>query len=151
MKIRQAKEKARSLPRRVIVLRANFLEFPIPTARLRDAMTRIIPTIKAPRRKLKVAKSAIAWWLMHQFDADTRTGTPDPLPDPSRWPHILNSEHVSDELFENRAALQFKFTNIFELLGDDFANLMGDIPLLEERIVLLTVLDLWRLLGKPKQ
>ena len=59
----------RSLARRVVLLRRNYLLFPVRAKLVRCAMDNLIPTIRRPVRKMRTVDRAGQWWAWRQGGA----------------------------------------------------------------------------------
>jgi hypothetical protein len=135
------------LARRVIALRANRSLFPVPPRRVRDAMTRVLPGIKASYRKMLRIDRAVHWWVALQ------ERRPPPgrswgrkVPRRERWAAILHG--VDDDVFEERLSAMYHLDAVLctDTVGAPYE--LGAIPV-EERIILLLIRDLDRLHNRP--
>src|SRR5438132_1309070 len=119
VEIRKLGKQIRSLPRRVVFLRRDYARFPVPTAKLRDAMAEIVSQssgFQARKRKMKRIDDASEWWLREQIariEAETLTfrGQARRLPseaiwrrpDAPTWPGIISDSRISNRDFEEAA------------------------------------------------
>ena len=129
---------ARSMPRRVLRLRANHDLFPVPAEPLRRAMVELAPTISRPIRKLArvlAAERAFA-------ERIGQRGTPRKgrLPDAATWPALLQSVPLGVVDSRVMAWYQLVAAVLPTYLKDSGIDL-SDIPI-EEQVVLVAVLDL---------
>lgn len=104
IQIRKLEEQARPLWRRAILLHAR--GYRMDPAALREAMLRTLPTIKAPKRKMRRIDAVIrleakkledpAYAGMVQLEPKGFTDDPT---EPGKWKGILRRRDVDDELF----------------------------------------------------
>jgi hypothetical protein len=157
----------RQLPRRVLALRENYLHFPVPPDKIRQAAAATVPGIDAPVRKFKRIDAAINWWAQWQNTQNqwNQLGPMQPAikapqarqpnawpPAPTEWIDILSAEWVKQgnpgqKPWEQWADIPYRqdalIRSMREVLGQDSrgANIISpyfSIPF-EERIVLLMV------------
>ena len=132
IKIRQASP--RPLARRVLCLRANYFDFPVPAACIRAAMLEILPSIHAPVRKMRRVHTANVK-LAAAISRSAVRPRRQPLPAPSTWRSLLadSQPHVFDTLLTG-------LYHMPPLLATYGIALVG-VPL-EEHIALLMLLRL---------
>ena len=150
VQIRQAEDWARPLPRRVVLLRSNFFDFPVPDEILREAMIEMASprSISAPVRKMRVIDAAGNRWAEF-IGASARAalrpnkrGRRD-LPPPATWRGILRNPAVGLEAFKGQAHFAYHLNRLYTTSGlPEWPDDAG-VPL-EERIVMLMVLSLRR-------
>ena len=131
IRIRAHSHSVRSIPRRVVLLRADFLFFPVPTEKLRRAMVAMIPTIEQPVRKLGRVSRVLG---------PNRRGAGAKLPRPDTWAEILVG--VADELFEMRSPGWYAMAMaVLPANAWPEPSPLWGIPT-EDQIVLMAILDL---------
>lgn len=82
----------RSIPRRVLLLRANFFEFPIAEASIVDALAAITSTVAAPKRKLRVMDGVLRRAIPQLYTGwYTATALPQTAYEKQRWPYTLRA------------------------------------------------------------
>ena len=162
IEIRKAEKQCHTLPRRVIYLRDG-IEFPVPIPTLEEAMLTVIPTITAPRRKMKFIHEVVIEFAEYSnpIPASTTTKTKiwKPPTQPSQWIDILKNtreitvsgaarvENKQIGLFniEPRLLMNYYFNRLLENFLKMWQNGLYEkfikIPY-EERIILLYVSDL---------
>ncbi len=109
IKIRELEEHARPLWRRAILLQAK--GYPMDPSALRRAMLRTLPTIKAPKRKMRRVDAVIRWEA-RKLEDPTYAGSIRPkrmrlthdFMEPSKWKGILDRTDVDDKLFSAHAS-----------------------------------------------
>jgi hypothetical protein len=127
--IRHEEAEARSLPRRAVRLRANAILFPVATEKLRQAMLDVIPSIRAPKQKLR---------RVHAATRRSRATTV--LPVVEGWPDILRG--ASDALFGARTPGWYAMASmVLPAQAWPEPSPLWGVPL-EEQVILLAVLDL---------
>jgi len=132
IRIRNLGSAVRPLPRRVIRLRGDWNLFPVSGANLKAAMLATIPSIKAPRRKLR----RMAVDGKSQGDRRLRRR----LPTPAEW--IALVERAPAERIEMWAVGWYAMVvNFIPAYHHPNPNPLADIPL-EEQVILYAILDL---------
>lgn len=135
IKILEAEAQARSLPRRVVRLRGNYFEFPVPAAPLRQSVIEFAPTI--PRPAQKMAAVAGAWNAMASRGGGR--SAMQPLPVVAMWPRLI--EAIPIRTFEDRTMLWYTLaSNVLPPYGREVDLDLEEIPL-EERVVIVAILD----------
>lgn len=139
MRIRDAKKEVRPLARRVILLRKDYSCFPVASPKVKEAMTEMLLSIAAPKRKMKQVDAAIKKWLTDQMSGrDSRIDKGQRPPEPDKWKAIL--EDTAEEVFAERLWYSYHFEGLLRLEKRRSYDL-SNIPF-EERIVLLIIRDL---------
>src|SRR5438552_7917777 len=104
VQIRKLEDQARPLWRRAILLHAR--NYPMKPSALRDALLRTLPTIKAPKRKMRHV-DALVRWEANRLEDPTYAGVSwskpaipaDDFIEPANWKDILNRRDIDDKLF----------------------------------------------------
>lgn len=146
IQIRKLEQQARPLWRRAILLHAK--GYPMDPRMLRRAMLRTLPTIKAPKRKMRRIDAAVQWEAKKLEDpayagfarAEPMTSTDDSM-DPAKWKAILGRKDVDDELFGAHSSTMSYFALALRHAADRPQLDISSIPD-EEVIILLTVRQL---------
>lgn len=139
--IKEAAAQAWPLPRRAVLLRRDYLRFPVSDEKLREAMVAMSGprSIKAPRRKLRQVRRG--WEALAPGPPGTLRRSLAALPEPRAWPALLRDKRISDDVFGSQARFAYR-------LDDQFmASQIGGWPEnevipVEERILLLMVMNL---------
>jgi hypothetical protein len=137
------------MPRRVVLLRSNFFDFPVPDLILRRAMVEMASprSISAPVRKMRVIDAAADRWARFvgaagATDAKPKRPRGSDFPPPKTWRSVLSNPAVGLEAFKGQAHFAYHLNHLYTT-----ASLPGwpdDIRVpLEERIVILMVLSLY--------
>ncbi len=146
VQIRKLADQARPLWRRAILLHARY--YPVTPNALRKAMLRTLPTIKAPKRKMRRIDALIRWEARKLEDPAyagilwskpvTRT---DDFMEPGKWKSILGRRDIDDKLFAAHTSTMCYFA-IGLKHGTKGSRLdISSIPD-EEVVILLTVRQL---------
>jgi hypothetical protein len=143
-RILEERREARSLPRRTIRLRADYLDFPVPAAQVREAMICLLTEIAAPVRKMRRLGQALTL-LKPGYRTDGLTvglRPARPLPHFEKWPDLLNAD-VGD-IFEARVTWYYHVGR--EAIPAYTRGTQYDVSdiALEERVTLLAVRDIAR-------
>jgi hypothetical protein len=127
----------RSLPRRVVFLRGDYLRFPVPAEALRRALIELAGTIPQPIRKLR--KLELAWDAMARRGTARRRSRSDHVPVSSSWPDILATVPVTQ--VDMRATSWYHLArDVLPMFGREVNIDLTQIPL-EERVVMVALLD----------
>lgn len=147
IEILEAAREARSLPRRVVFLRGDFLRFPVPTEPLQRAFVEFAPTIKRPIRKMQQLEAAWRWMgarSRHEVKLPRRRGR---LPQARKWADMLRT--VRPEVFESWVVSWYYLgRDVLPAFGREIGLDLLVIPL-EERVLIAAVLDQWTRAGSP--
>jgi hypothetical protein len=146
VRIRDEAAVARLLPRRVVRLRNDYREFPVPAACLREAFVEMAPTIPRPVRKMaRIDEALRAFAARSQGRAPSRRRAP--LPAPADWVYLF--EELPLAHWESRPTGWYFFAGrvLPDAVRDSTADLDG-MPL-EERVVLYALIDITRPGGSP--
>lgn len=148
VRIRELGETVRSLARRVILLRSEFFASaaPLPADKVRDAFAATIPTIQAPKRKMKRLEEGIAYWGASQvwLSKSPRLAKGWRVPPVEDWAGILQAIDLSQPhvrtAFDQRVGAQYYFAMLLEpyLRGTRYD--ISTIPF-EEQVALLIIRD----------
>lgn len=145
--------RARQLPRRVVRLRADYVDFPVPASKLREAMLQMLgqKLISAPKRKLNMINRAVdqrmrdvsaqlggsgqaSWALMASGPAKPNWIRPEP----KDWRSLLADSRFDLDYFESSAAGQYSLDDTMRKIEASYWPREEAIPL-EERIMILVV------------
>lgn len=109
IQIRKLEDQARPLWRRAILLHARY--YPVTPSALREAMLRTLPTIKAPKRKMRRIDAVVRWEARKLEDPAyggmVRLNPMRPTDDfmePGKWKGILSRGDIDDVLFGAHAS-----------------------------------------------
>jgi hypothetical protein len=131
VRARQAAASTRSVPRRVVALRADAILFPVPPEQLRRAMVEVVPTMRSPMRTLRTVAAATG-----QARGATRSRPPA-----AEWEAILNGPDPG--LFAARAPGWYAMaTMVLPARSWPEPGPLWGIAL-EEQVLCLAVLDLF--------
>lgn len=146
IEIRKLEKRARPLWRRAILLQSR--GYPMRPGALRRAMLRTLPTVKAPKRKMRRLDAAIRWESRKLEDPAyvgfvrfRPIGRANDFMEPNRWKAILGRRDIDDSLFSGHV-----FPACYFAIGlkGATANTPYDISKIrdEEIIALLTIRQL---------
>ncbi len=119
LQIRRLSRTIRSLPRRVVYLRSNYIDYPVPTALLRKAMIDMAPSVKAAKRKTRQIEAALRQMFegireVCPYCGQSKSLRPERkivrlwrMPKVEDWPAVLRTKSITNELFERQAALAY--------------------------------------------
>jgi len=146
VEIRRLKHQARPLWRRAILLHAR--NYPMSPNALREAMLRTLPTIKAPKRKMRRI-DALVRWEASKLEDPTFAGTmwskpvrrTDDFMEPAEWKGIVSRRDIDDESFAAHVSAMCYFAFAFKHSPTSAPLDLSSIPS-EEVIILLTVRQL---------
>jgi hypothetical protein len=140
-------QQARSLPRRTIRLRADYQTFPVPAAKVREAMVCLLPEIAAPVSKMRRLGGALGRsqqpGYRTEYGLTVGAGPARPLPSFRQWPELMSNAAVGD-IFEARVTWYYfmgREALVAYTRGTQYD--VSDIAL-EERVTLLAVRDIAR-------
>lgn len=139
---RRLESGARSLPRRVLRLRADFLRFPIDSASVQRAMVAVAPSVTHTRQKARMVEAAVAALGARIGGGEHRSSPSTRHPDtPQRvWPELL--ANAKPEVVEARVAGWYAWANwVLPAYRDSGAPDLSAIPI-EEQVLILAVRDL---------
>jgi hypothetical protein len=143
--IEEAREHARQLDRRTVWLRRDYLKFPVPNNKLREAMISIAGSrsISSPRRKISLVLRLWEEQSRPRADSAIRRAHREPtrvrrLPAPDTWKAILRNRNVTDEVFGAQASHAYLLDHQF---AESIPGWAAAMPL-EERVVIILVLNL---------
>ncbi len=129
---------ARLLPRRVLRLRANHDQFPVPAEPLHRAMVKLAPTIRRPIRKLARMEAARA--AFEQVIGQRSAARARRLPPVSSWSGLLESAPLG--VFDSLTTGWYQLASaVLPVYLKGTSHTLDDIPI-EEQVVLLAGLDL---------
>jgi hypothetical protein len=129
---------ARRYERRVLLLRCDYLEWPIPPGPVQKAVVGVLRSMELPATKMKRYEDAI-WWISRQSFGDTR-----PRKRPAKWLPMLPKspswadyiERMAPARFEARLPGPYATINyLLEAYRPHMPDTLLDIPL-EERLAL---------------
>jgi hypothetical protein len=133
----EAEPQARPLFRRVVLLRGDFLRFPVPIEPLRRALIRLAPTIRRPMRKLRQVERA--WAVMVARLSGRALAPPRRLLPASQWAEHIDSVPV--ETAAGRVAGWYAWArDILPAYAKEIDLDLSKIPL-EERVLMTALLD----------
>lgn len=139
LRIHALEATVRSLDRRVVVLALE--RYPVPAAKLRDAMVGMLPTIKAPARKMARIEAA-SQWFSGRFRDTSALGARAVLPaawrppPPAAWGTVLRE--ADPDVFAHRLGLEQYHAALLATFGKGTPHALTDLPP-EEKLVLLMV------------
>ncbi len=138
LRIHELDATVRSLDRRVVVL---YLErYSVPVTKLRDAMVGMLPTIKAPARKMARVEAASRWFANRHGGSSLGEGERLPdgwrQPHPSEWGSVLREADL--DVFAHRLGIEQYYATLLATLGRGTPHALADLPP-EEKLVLLMV------------
>ncbi len=133
IEVRKLGEDVRSVPRRVLRLRARHR---IPVKKVREAIQWVIPEIRAPRRKLK--KFADALRQLPEYDDEIIERAKHLHI--GRWAKLVRDADATD--LDGILSGLYYFVFMIDAVPWVRESMHKHIPLLEERIVLALVLNL---------
>lgn len=146
IQIRKLEVQARPLWRRAILLHARY--YTVAPSALRAAMLRTLPTIKAPKRKMRRINAVIQWEARKLEDPayagmvrSEPMGSTDDSMEPGKWKGILGRRDVDDELFGAHASTMCYFALGLKHSAKSTQLDVSSIPD-EEVIMLLTIRQL---------
>ncbi len=146
IRIRKLKDQTRPLWRRAILLHAQY--YPVAPRALREAMLRTLPTIKAPKRKMRRIDAVIRWEAKKLEDpayAGMMWSKParrtDDFMEPNKWKTILGRRDFDDKLFAAHSSTMCYFAIGLKHGAQGTGLDISSIPD-EEVIILLTVRQL---------
>jgi hypothetical protein len=123
----------RSLPRRVVLLRADATRFSVPTEKLRDAMLALVPAVQRPAQKLAlVARAGVSPGVR----ALRRE-----LPAAPTWATLLREAPA--DLIDQWAPGWYAMVQLVPAFHAPAVNPLAKVPL-EEQVLLFAILDLSR-------
>lgn len=148
--ISEAGRQAPPLHRRVLVLRADHANFPVPDKSAREALIALASaSIEHPRRKMRaIVRLWNAWSELHGEQLRWPGATPwrgraraPEVPPPENWVAILKAPSLSDGIFGAQVSFAYQFDRE---VSAGLANWIEAMPL-EERILIVVILSLsWR-------
>lgn len=132
----------RSLSRRLLLLRRNYIRFPIPAWAVRQAMLALIPKIEQPATKWRRVHQACEWWAWQQtHPSKEERFRPRPLRlSPARWSALL-SEFEPDWQAPRITSAYFFAGDVLPPVVHGTAYEVADLPF-EELVTLVLVRDL---------
>jgi len=142
VQIRELGARVRSLPRRVLLLRRNFLDFPVPGEKLRAAMLAVVPIIRSPKRKMSRVHRAIVWWEQQStpFPGSPVRPLPQRPPHPDEWELLLRTADF--ERFAGRIpVIYYAAGTVLPFFTSGTEHALDDIPF-EEQLILWVVREL---------
>jgi hypothetical protein len=154
--ISRAASQARPLHRRVLVLRADYVNFPVADDMVREAMIAMASaSIEHSRRKLRAIVRLWNEWAELQGEPlrwpggnPWRGRAPVPeMPMPERWVGILQDPGLTDQIFGAQLRFAYQFDREIAAGLSEWSEAMP----LEERILLIVILNLaWRPAPAPQ-
>ncbi len=139
LRIHELEERARSLDRRVVILHLE--RYPVPPAKLRNAMAGMLPTITKPTRKMARIAAADRWFSA-THGGSSSPGTTESLPADWRmprvaeWRGILRSADV--DVFAHRLGFTQYYADLLRTVGKGTPHALDNLDP-EEKLVLLTL------------
>ena len=133
----EAEAQARSLPRRVLVLRSDAVRWTFAPTQLRRALLSLAPTIRRPIRKMRLVERA--WARMTAQLGRTLMSPARRLPPASEWPARL--EAIDPTVLEARISGWYAWArDILPAYAREIGADLSEVPL-EERVLMVAILD----------
>lgn len=130
--IKAAEREARSMPRRVVLLRGDYLQFPVPDGTIRRALLEFIPSVTRPAHKL--------WRVAHVLGMP---GSRPEWPRPDEWAGLVRS--IDRDRLASVLPMAYNLaTNVLPARARARGETLTDTPF-EELVLIAVVLDAWRL------
>ena len=141
--IQKAKAVARPLARRVVLLRRDYVDFPVPADKVREAMEEMLPTIKRPSTKMKrVHRACIGYGRFLQKgllgSKQPRIKSSWKLPKSEAWSTVLEGAaserfaaqiggiyHLAGALSEHHSSFKENAVDLFDISFEELVTLIA--------------------------